>query len=125
MAESDVFAIASRHAAWLLFRQKTIAENVAHADFPGFKALDVAPTAGPSGAGSQLTTTDARHFDAGGATMTTTGRKRPTNWETTHSGNSVNLDQQLLRANEVRTAYNLNAGVVKSFNRMLLASVKG
>ena len=45
-------------------------------------------------------------------------------WEITHSGNSVSLEQELIKAGEVNRAYRLNTSVVKAFHRMLLASAK-
>ncbi|HET6378836.1 MAG TPA: flagellar basal body rod protein FlgB, partial [Methylocella sp.] len=48
-----------------------------------------------------------------------------TPWEVTHSGNSVTLEQELLRSGEVTAAYSLNMAVTKAFNRMLMASLKG
>ena len=45
-------------------------------------------------------------------------------WETSHSGNSVSLEQELISAGEVNRAYRLNTGIAKAFHRMLLASAK-
>ncbi len=45
-------------------------------------------------------------------------------WETTHSGNSVSLEQELINAGDVNRAYRLNTGIAKAFHRMLLASAK-
>ncbi len=45
-------------------------------------------------------------------------------WEITHSGNSVSLEQELIKAGEVNRAYKLNTGIAKAFHRMLLASAK-
>ena len=45
-------------------------------------------------------------------------------WEIIHSGNSVSLEQEMIKAGEVNRAYALNTSVVKAFHRMLLASAK-
>ena len=45
-------------------------------------------------------------------------------WETTHSGNSVSLEQELINAGDVNRAYKLNTSIAKTFHRMLLASAK-
>ena len=45
-------------------------------------------------------------------------------WETSHSGNSVSLEQELINAGDVNRAYRLNTGIAKAFHRMLLASAK-
>ncbi len=40
------------------------------------------------------------------------------------SGNSVSLEQELIKADEVNRAYALNTSIVKSFHRMLMMSAK-
>jgi len=42
-AESGIFALAERKMAWLDVRQKQLAENIANADTPDYRARDVAP----------------------------------------------------------------------------------
>jgi flagellar basal-body rod protein FlgB len=46
-------------------------------------------------------------------------------WEVTHSGNSVSLEQELLKSGEVGTTLSLNGAFVKVFNQMLMTSLKG
>jgi flagellar basal-body rod protein FlgB len=45
-------------------------------------------------------------------------------WETTYSGNTVSVEDQLMKAGEVSRGYALNTSIVKAFHRMMLASVK-
>jgi flagellar basal-body rod protein FlgB len=40
------------------------------------------------------------------------------------SGNSVSVERELIKADEVNRAYALNTNVVKAFHKMLLMSVK-
>ena len=51
--------------------------------------------------------------------------KDPGAWEVTHSGNSVSLEQEMIKAGEVNRTYSLNTSIVKAFNQMLMASIKG
>ena len=127
MASLSVFDIAGSHARWLMARQAAIADNVAHASSPGYRAVDVKPfeqlVARPELA---LSTTDARHVGLGGNNMgSTVGRRVLKSEMASHSGNNVSLDQQLMIANEVRQAYSLNAGIVRSMHRMIMTAVKG
>jgi flagellar basal-body rod protein FlgB len=118
-------ALASRQADWLAVRQKTISDNIAQSDTPGYQARDVRPFADVLNRVSGLATTSPRHIaldETSGAAVNT---KTADSWDVKHSGNTVSLDQQLLKANEVRSAYSLNVGIVRAFNRMILASVKG
>ena len=119
-------SLAIRHSAWLSARQKAISNNVAHASIPGYKATDVAPFADVLGkVDLNISTTNASHLRLAREPRSRFEKVRALHSVTTHSGNSVDLDKELLRANDVRQAYALNMGIVRSFNRMLLAAVKG
>ncbi|MEQ1709793.1 MAG: hypothetical protein ABL908_00160 [Hyphomicrobium sp.] len=41
-----------------------------------------------------------------------------------HSGNNVNLDEEMMKAGQVAQQSALNAGVVRAFHRLLLTSTK-
>ena len=46
-------------------------------------------------------------------------------WDLASQGNDVSLDKELIKAGEVARDFSLNTGIVKSFHRMWMASVKG
>jgi flagellar basal-body rod protein FlgB len=46
-------------------------------------------------------------------------------WQVVHSGNSVSLEQQLMKSSEISGAYSLNTSAVKAFHRMLIAASRG
>jgi flagellar basal-body rod protein FlgB len=117
--------LASQQSRWLALRQTAVAGNISNVATPGYRAQDVRPfddvlartgldMAQTSGGHMKLETSEAR------------GRivKSPETWETTLSGNSVNAEEQLMKAGEVSRGYALNTGVVRAFHRMMLASVK-
>ena len=118
--------LAARQADWLAARQRLISENVAQADTPGYQARDVKPFADLVASGApRFAVTSRGHMTpdptSSAAIRTGVGQS----WDVKHSGNSVSLEQQMSNAGEVRTAYGLNVGIVRAFNRMLLASLKG
>ena len=45
-------------------------------------------------------------------------------WEVVHSGNSVSLEQEMVKAGDVNRDYSMNTAIVRSFHRMLLISAK-
>lgn len=121
-----LFDLASRQANWLGVRTSAIAGNVANANTPGYKARDVEPfSAVLEKAGGQLATTDARHIADGGPSGSATKMKKAGSWETYVSGNSVSIEQELLKSGEVARQHQLGVNVVKSFHRMLMSTVKG
>jgi flagellar basal-body rod protein FlgB len=121
-----LFELASLQARWLAVRQATVAQNVANASTPGYSAQDVTPFSDVyDHFQTSLAATNSAHFredglDAGGLTAKDGGA-----WEVTHSGNSVSLEQEMLKANEVNRAYSMNTAISKAFGQMLNQSVKG
>lgn len=126
MGPIHLFNVASRANHWLSVRQSTIAENVANANTPGFKAQDVKPFGSvlDSMAGA-MATTSPQHLSfapAGSARAESTPVEGS---EVLHSGNTVSLEKEMAKAGEVNRAFALNTNIVKAFHRMLMASTKG
>jgi flagellar basal-body rod protein FlgB len=121
----DIFHLASRHADWVAQRRSVVATNIANANTPGHRAADIAPFAEVLGASeAALQRTDSRHMTAQSAPQ----RHEPHSGEAAgaqHSGNTVDLEQEMMKAGDVTRSHLLNAAIVKAFHRMSLASVKG
>jgi flagellar basal-body rod protein FlgB len=126
MGPIHLFDVISQRNWWLSVRQSTIAGNIANANTPGFKALDVEPfKAVLEKTALEMTRTQSRHISspAGGPPVAEVEPAEA--WEVSHSGNTVSLEHELIKAGEVSRGHRLNASIVKAFHRMLLASVKG
>jgi flagellar basal-body rod protein FlgB len=125
MTPVHLFTVISQHNRWLSVRQATIAGNIANANTPGHKALDVAPfEASLEEARLAMTSTAPAHMTPSGTTAAAIDVRPADPWDVTHSGNSVSLEQELIKAGDVNRAYRLNTGVLKAFHRMILASAK-
>jgi flagellar basal-body rod protein FlgB len=93
-------------------RQKTLAENVANADTPGFRPRDLKPfdlmlameRGGQAAAGPART--QAGHIGASGAGGAP-GSRRAQPFESTPSGNAVNLEDEMLRLSQNNSDYQL------------------
>lgn len=127
MSTVHLFALATRHNQYLGVRQTTIAGNIANMNTPGFKALDLEPfDASLESARMQMAVSKPNHMVpdnslANGDASVTDG----TTWDTVHSGNSVSVEQELLKASETKGAFTLNTTLVRSFHRMLMSATKG
>jgi flagellar basal-body rod protein FlgB len=116
-----LFDLASQRAQWLTDRQTTIAENVANANTPGYRARDIENfQATLDRTDLAMTTTNARHvaFTPSPAHTSSFGHK-------VTQGNDVKLESELIKAGDVSRDYALNVSVVKAFHRMWMASLKG
>ena len=110
---------------WLSIRQATIAENIANANSPGFKARDLEPfTTVISKTQLAMTATHDSHLGQSMEVGRTSDVEKADSWTVTHSGNSVSLEQELVKAGEVARDHSLNASIAKSFHKMYLTAVK-
>jgi flagellar basal-body rod protein FlgB len=123
---SDIFALASRQAGWLDAKRLAIANNVANANTPGYKAQDIQPFSDVLGSRSvALGSTHPSHFGTTDRAQERVEAADVEAWEAFHSGNNVNLDQEFLASGDVARQHALNTAIQRSFQRMFLASVKG
>jgi flagellar basal-body rod protein FlgB len=107
-------------------RQSTVAQNIANANTPGYKAIDVEPfEAALANTQLQMARTRAAHIAPAGSAAGEPGTREEASWQIVHSGNNVSLEQQLLKASEISGSFALNTSTVKAFHRMLMMSSKG
>jgi flagellar basal-body rod protein FlgB len=106
-ASPDPISLAERRIGWLDRRQRVLAENVANADTPRYRAQDVAPFARllADAAGPDLAITNAAHIAPRGGGLRT--RVDRTAMEQTPNGNAVSLDEQALRIAETDSQHSL------------------
>ena len=108
-------------------RQKTLAENVANADSPGYKPKDLRPfdmmlaQKANDGAAAGPVRTQPGHLSgvAGGSL----GSKRSSVFEATQSGNAVNLEDEMMRMAQNNSDFQLATslyGKSLSYLRMAL-----
>jgi flagellar basal-body rod protein FlgB len=120
-----LFGLAARHAEWLSVRQAVITGNVANANTPGFRAREVEAFEDVlDSTHLTMARTAPGHVNVNGVELGTTATADTESWDVSYSGNSVSLDQELVKADEVSRAFSLDAGLVKAFHRMFLASVR-
>jgi flagellar basal-body rod protein FlgB len=120
-----LFDLASRHADWASVRQATIATNIANANTPAYRAADVEPFAKVLDR-THLTPmrTSSGHLALGASEAASAKVSDADSWEVSESGNTVSLDQQMVKSAQTSGAYTLNTSIVRAFHRMVLASVR-
>ena len=120
-----LFDLASRHVSWASFRQTVVTSNIANASTPGYAAQDVKPfTDALDGAGLEMARTSPDHLSPDGTTDASFETTAADAWQTTASGNSVSIDQEMIKADEVNRSMSLDLSVERTFQRMLLTSVR-
>ncbi len=125
MEPIHLFDVASQQARWLSTSQAVIAANVSNASTPGYRAQSVEPfTQVMDKTRLQLASTDAAHLSLDSIQVQAAAIKDESPWEVTDSGNTVSLEQELIKAGDVNRSYSLNTSLVKAFHGMLMASVR-
>jgi flagellar basal-body rod protein FlgB len=119
-----LFDVASSYAQWLSLRQAAISSNVANANTPGYKGQDIEPFNKLLDAKVvSMAVTSPKHITTG-TSLRAQGTRKEDSWDVVHSGNSVSLEQEMLKAGDINRDYSLNTAIVKSFHRMFLNSTK-
>ena len=126
MQSVNVFQLAAQQAQWLAVRQSAVSSNIANVNTPGFRAVDVEPFETIlSGSGVAMAATHPGHMGPSASEASFSLKEISSNTPILPSDNSVELENELIKAGEVRRAFELNTGVVKAFHRMLLMASEG
>jgi flagellar basal-body rod protein FlgB len=112
MAISDIPGLSALRTSmqWHQQRQRLLAENVANADTPSFQPRDlVRPTAAGLVAGTKpgltLARTNAGHINVAGGDNTSFALERKSSSETRPGGNSVSLEDEMLKVAQNQMDY--------------------
>ena len=130
LSNLSIFGLASDRMTWLAARQKVTSENVANAATPEFKARDVSSfetmlrdsTAGNS---ARLTTTHPMHVSSRNGTQGVREITDANATATTLDGNTVNLEEQAIRASETSDQYRMAAQLYRKSYDLLTMAVTG
>lgn len=128
----DVFRITGARMRQLSERQNVLAQNIANADTPHYRARDVKPFSfdsallrqQPGLAPLRLAATRPGHLGlAQGGVDLTTDRAR--SYSEDPDGNTVNLEEQMVKQADVAKAYDLATLVYKRGTSLLRTAVGG
>ncbi len=125
MEPIQLFELASRQAQWLTVRQNVVAGNIANANTPHYKAKDVQPFESVlQNTGFQLAATHRAHFTESPEAAQVNEVSALDDIAVQQSGNTVAIEQEMMKTGEIKRDHELNAGLVKSFHRMMLMTVR-
>jgi flagellar basal-body rod protein FlgB len=126
MSEIYLLSLAAQQRDWLSTRQAAIAMNVANAATPGYRSADVPSfDAVMKQAPISLAATNTNHISSQGGFSPDTSFSKQASWEVSHSGNSVSLEQEMMKAGQVSRAFSMNVNMTRAFHDMLLSGLRG
>ncbi len=112
LGDIGIFSALKTKMQWHQSRQRVLAENVANADTPGYRAKDLrkinfaSALASATSPSVGVARTNAKHIE--GTALPSNGPFRNDNakgWETTPSGNGVILEEQMMKVTENQMEY--------------------
>jgi len=118
--------LSSSLAAHSTSRQRVLSENIAHADTPGYQARDI-PDFGETLRGSApafaAKTTRPGHVAFGADPNGFAPQVAVVDGAESPNGNSVSLEEQMMRAAEVRQSHDMALGVYRKSMDILRSSL--
>ena len=111
-SQSAPVSLAERRLAWLDARQRVLAQNIAHADTPGYRPRDLPDFAGlvqrENGPSVGLARTDQQHLAAARDPRARVDRQAV---DATPNGNAVSLDREAMKVADMDSAHALAIGL--------------
>jgi flagellar basal-body rod protein FlgB len=125
LSDIYLFQVASQKSQWLSARQIAVAGNVANANTPGYRALDVQPFSTFLNASPiALAATDPGHLTPADSILEQLKEVEADPSEETMSGNTVGLERQMITLGEVSRDFSMTANIRRAFHQLLLLAVK-
>ncbi|MCJ2049106.1 flagellar basal body rod protein FlgB [Methylobacterium sp. J-070] len=116
LTDLPVIGMLRTRMQWAQARQGVISENVANADMPGFRPRDLVEpsfnraTGTLASAATSLVLTSPAHMTPAGQGVGTDSKRAGT-FEIRPSGNGVNLEDEMMKAGENQSDYQLAASL--------------
>ncbi|RJG44099.1 MULTISPECIES: flagellar basal body rod protein FlgB [unclassified Mesorhizobium] len=126
MQPVNLFNLASQQSDWLAVRQSAIAGNIANVNTPGYGTAEIEPFEKVLDKRRvAMSATQEGHFAGGISKAAYAVRNEDGKNSVLPSENTVVLENELMKAGEVRRTFELNTAIVKAFHRMMMLTVKG
>src|SRR5262245_27841556 len=123
MQSLDLFALGAERSRWLAGKVDAIARNVANADTPGYVARDVPPFDNVlAQAGIILHRTNVGHLAFEERSASDGRLSLSQAIASKHSGNTVNLEDEMARLGDARSRQSMVSGILAAFHQMVMSS---
>ena len=125
MSQPYVLQLAAQRTQWLSARAELIAANVANANTPGYQATDLQPFSSVlDSAQVSMVSTNPAHMAPGGDAFAEARVIEADSPETTLSGNSVDVENEMMKLSEVNRDYTMATNIKRVIHQMMMAALK-
>lgn len=121
----NILSIANGLSTHASARHSAVAQNVANADTPNYKAKDIAPFSdvfSAKGTSQDMKATRRGHFSNSETTTRLVATKSPDD-QTSPNGNNVSLENEMVKAAEVKHQFDLALSVYSKSLDILRTSI--
>lgn len=129
LSKSPIFSLMGRRMSWLSQRQTVLAHNISNADTPDFKPVDLTKASfrkmvsGANASTVKMERTSGAHIQPIRKDDDFRADKMKETYETALAGNSVVLEEQLMKVSETQGAYNLATNLYRKHVKMLKTAI--
>lgn len=134
ISDMPLMAMLKQRMSWLSARQNVLAQNVANVDTPGYTARDLKPvdfadilkgaTTSPQFGGG-MAVTDPRHISLTPGHASEYGDVASPDVEANPSGNSVSLEQEMIRVSDTQAEYQAASNLYAKAISMMKTAIGG
>ncbi|THD49332.1 MAG: flagellar basal body rod protein FlgB [Bradyrhizobium sp.] len=125
VSQPYVLQLAAQRTHWLSARDQLIATNVANANTPNFKATDLQPfSAILNSSEISMISTNPAHLTPGADDLSDARAVENDSSESTLSGNTVHVEDEMMKLSEVNRDYALTTNIKRVIHQMMMAVLK-
>jgi flagellar basal-body rod protein FlgB len=125
LSQPYVLQLAAQRTHWLSARDELLAANVANANTPGFKASDMQPfSAVLDSSEISMVSTNPLDIKPPSEDSAEAGVVENDSSEASLSGNTVHLEDEMMKLSEVNRDYSLTTNIKRVIHQMMMASLK-
>jgi flagellar basal-body rod protein FlgB len=125
VSQPYVRQLAAQRTQWLSSRDELIASNIANANTPGFQATDLQPfSAILDNAQVSMVSTNPAHMTPGGDAFAEARVVEADGPESTLSGNSVSVENEMMKLGEVNRDYTMATNIKRVIHQMIMSALK-
>jgi len=125
VSQPYVLQLAAQRTQWLSSRDELIAANIANANTPDFQATDLQPfSAVLDSAQVSMVSTNPAHMTPSGDGFAEARVVESDGPETTLSGNSVDVENEMMKLGEVNRDYTMATNIKRVIHQMIMSALK-
>lgn len=128
LSDIPIFNMMNKRMGWLTQRQQVLAQNIANSDTPNYKPHDLLKQnfsrfLRPSVPRQNMAVTSANHIEPTRRNSEHRSEKSAEVYETSLAGNSVIIEEQLMKVSETQGNYRLATNLYQKHLNMLKSAI--